>query len=78
MLSVLQTLPADARAQRSAEPAQRPRYDAPWPQPSRLAEHGAPCALAEVVLPPFLKGYRNKCEFTIGKGADGNRASATN
>ena len=75
MLTVLQTLPKQMRAaQRSAEPAQRPRYDAlSWLQPSRLAEHGgAPCALAEVVPSPRLKGYRNKCEFTIGKGADGN------
>ena len=75
MLTVLQTLPKQMRAaQRSAEPAQRPRYDAlSWLQPSRLAEHGgAPCSLAEVVPSPRLKGYRNKCEFTIGKGADGN------
>ena len=76
MLTHTQTLPKQMRAaQRSGRArAAADGYDAlSWLQPSRLAEHGgAPCALAEVVPSPRLKGYRNKCEFTIGKGADGN------
>lgn len=35
------------------------------------ANGGRVCEQAEIVRAPTTKGYRNKCEFTIGKDADG-------
>jgi len=35
------------------------------------AAGGRCCPQADVVRAPVTKGYRNKCEFTIGKDADG-------
>ena len=45
----------------------------PWLQPLALEQHSnLPCQLQEIVASPLTQGYRNKCEFSIGRDANGN------
>ena len=45
----------------------------PWLQEPVLERHsGLPCELQEIVPSPITQGYRNKCEFSIGRDANGS------
>lgn len=37
----------------------------------RKTSNGIPCELQNVIPSPAVDGYRNKCEFSIGKNSDG-------
>ncbi|KAJ1627164.1 hypothetical protein T492DRAFT_842586 [Pavlovales sp. CCMP2436] len=41
-------------------------------KPIAKANDGRVCELAPIVRAPVIREYRNKCEFTIGAGADGS------
>ena len=44
----------------------------PWLQAASIEAHeGAPCPLSAVTPAPVIHGYRNKCEFSFGRDADG-------
>ena len=46
--------------------------DAAWLQPAHLKAHEwGPCPLAQVSPSPVVHGYRNKCEFSYGRDAEG-------
>lgn len=47
-------------------------WEMPWMQREHLkANDGAPCHVPAVLPSPVVDGYRNKCEFSFGKGIDG-------
>uniref|UniRef100_A0A7S3TS82 Uncharacterized protein n=2 Tax=Emiliania huxleyi TaxID=2903 RepID=A0A7S3TS82_EMIHU len=54
---------------------QRERWRMPWLSQERLNQrHGLPCPVAPVLPAAATHGYRNKCEFTIGRDEDGSVA----
>ncbi|XP_013403739.1 tRNA (uracil-5-)-methyltransferase homolog A [Lingula anatina] len=44
-----------------------------WIQNQRKTHQLKCCTLLEIKPSPILESYRNKCEFTIGKGSDGGK-----
>jgi len=74
MLKELKKLPQEMhRAAKGAQPDQRADWKAlTWLEEPDLRANGfAPCPLAEVARSPLELGYRNKCEFSFGRDADG-------
>ncbi|EOD37093.1 hypothetical protein EMIHUDRAFT_471521 [Emiliania huxleyi CCMP1516] len=54
---------------------QRERWRMPWLSQERLNQrHGLPCPVAPVLPAAATHGYRNKCEFTLGRDEDGSVA----
>jgi len=73
ILKALAVLPREmARAAKGVTREQQSAFKMPWTDAAWLREHeGAPCSVASVLPSPLLSRYRNKCEFTIGRDADG-------
>ena len=76
LLGVLRKLPkAFTDASQAMQRHEREPWLAkmPWLKPQRVEgrDDGLVCDLAQVVPSPVTHGYRNKCEFSIGRDADG-------
>jgi hypothetical protein len=74
MLKELRKLPAEMhRAAKSCPEEQRPAFTAlKWLAPDALRANGqAPCPLVPVTRSPLEAGYRNKCEFSVGRDVHG-------
>ena len=73
VLAALKKMPEEfRRASRGVEAAKRSSWELPWLAAStRSRFEGSPCHLPPVVPSPTTEGYRNKCEFTFGRGVEG-------
>ena len=72
--SALRKLPAEMKRASKGIPGDQlgPWHRIPWLHPSRVkANGGNPCPLTAVIPARLIDGYRNKCEFSFGRDANG-------
>ena len=73
LLDALRELPTQwKQAMRGIPPQTRPAWSVPFVERETVRKFGgAPCEMAPIIAAPCRFGYRNKCEFSFGRDADG-------